>query len=76
MEKKICSLPSASYNSYNFNFLTKSTSIPMQMRQSDWLSFSYTIRSAISVQWLEVLYKIAVSPRFRVGFIIITRLLL
>ena len=34
----------------------------MQMRQSDWLS--YCTLSAISVQWLEVVYKFAVSFRF------------
>ena len=34
----------------------------MQMRQSDWLS--YSTLSAISVQWLEVVYKIAVFSRF------------
>ena len=36
----------------------------MQMRQSDWLSYMYLYTISITVQWLEVVYKIAVSFRF------------
>ena len=35
----------------------------MQMRKSNWLSYSYTI-NALEYEWLEDVYKMAVSSRF------------